>query len=298
MKESLDRTSNRIDDGTSTSVSLISGSVGGAMQVLVGQPLDTIKTRSQIAPVRMFKGPLDVGIKTIKNEGFLGLYKGMFSPLIGIAGVNSLLFGAFTFSKRVVSPYPELTIAQTALAGSMAGAINSILASPVEMFKIRMQAQYGGSQDLLLRQVVYGMWNDWGFRKGIMRGFWITFVREIPAYAGFYSGFEATKRAFQRHYGTNNDLPNWTILTSGAVGGIGYWTFCYPLDVIKSRVQMADQPPKGINYISNTFRTVCKNEGAQALVRGLMPTCQVPAAAVTFLGYEISKKFLEKNTSL
>ena len=29
---------------------LIAGSVGGAAQVLVGQPLDTIKTRTQIAP--------------------------------------------------------------------------------------------------------------------------------------------------------------------------------------------------------------------------------------------------------
>ena len=29
---------------------LAAGSVGGAAQVLVGQPLDTIKTRAQIAP--------------------------------------------------------------------------------------------------------------------------------------------------------------------------------------------------------------------------------------------------------
>ena len=29
---------------------LIAGSVGGAAQVIVGQPLDTIKTRAQIAP--------------------------------------------------------------------------------------------------------------------------------------------------------------------------------------------------------------------------------------------------------
>ena len=29
---------------------LLAGSVGGAAQVLVGQPLDTVKTRAQIAP--------------------------------------------------------------------------------------------------------------------------------------------------------------------------------------------------------------------------------------------------------
>lgn len=35
---------------TSTVNDLIAGSFGGAAQVLVGQPLDTIKTRAQIAP--------------------------------------------------------------------------------------------------------------------------------------------------------------------------------------------------------------------------------------------------------
>lgn len=29
---------------------LLAGSIGGAAQVLVGQPLDTVKTRAQIAP--------------------------------------------------------------------------------------------------------------------------------------------------------------------------------------------------------------------------------------------------------
>lgn len=56
----------------------------------------------------------------------------MASPLLGIAGVNSLLFAAYAASKRVVSPFPDLSIQQIALAGGMAGAINSILASPGE----------------------------------------------------------------------------------------------------------------------------------------------------------------------
>lgn len=67
----------------------------------------------------------------------------MASPLVGIAAVNGLLFGAYIQSKKLVSPFPVLSIPQTAAAGAMAGAINSILASPVEMFKIRMQGEIG-----------------------------------------------------------------------------------------------------------------------------------------------------------
>jgi len=90
---------------------------------------------------------MDIIAQTLRKEGFFALYKGqprylcgvtlperpgigMASPLIGIAGVNSLLFASYGISKRIVSPFPQLSLAETALAGSMAGAANSILASP------------------------------------------------------------------------------------------------------------------------------------------------------------------------
>lgn len=120
----------------------------------------------------------------------------MLSPLMGVAGVNSLLFGAFSVAKRIITPFPDLSIQQIALAGSMAGAANSVLASPgdchclrpvetpngnlilllVELFKIRMQGQYGGVDDKRLSRVARDMWREWGFRHGVMRGFWACFI--------------------------------------------------------------------------------------------------------------------------
>jgi hypothetical protein len=60
----------------------------------------------------------------------LDLLSGMASPLVGIAGVNSLLFACYGASKRIISPFGQLSLPQTALAGAMAGAANAILASP------------------------------------------------------------------------------------------------------------------------------------------------------------------------
>lgn len=54
----------------------------------------------------------------------------MLSPLLGIAGVNSLLFASYGLAKRVVTPFGELSLPQIALAGGMAGAANAVLASP------------------------------------------------------------------------------------------------------------------------------------------------------------------------
>lgn len=273
---------------------LLAGSVGGAAQVLVGQPLDTIKTRAQVAPRGMFKGPLDILSRTLRNEGFLALYKGMASPLIGVAGVNSLLFASYGISKRIISPYPELSLKETALAGAMAGAANSVLASPVEMFKVRMQGQYGGKDDKRLRVVVSEMWKEYGFRQGIMRGFWITVVREIPAYAGFYAGFEFSKRNFKKVYGEK--LPAWALLLSGSTGGIAYWLACYPLDVIKSRIQLRATPPVGspIQYIGHEMRMIVAESGWKGLLRGLSPSLirSVPSAASTFLAFELTREYL------
>lgn len=282
----------------STVNDLVAGSVGGGAQVLVGQPLDTVKTRAQIAPKGMFKGPMDVLAQTVRKEGFFALYKGMASPLLGIAGVNSLLFASYVYSKRIVSPFPQLSLKEIAVAGAMAGAANAILASPVEMFKVRMQGQYGAATDKKLRDVVKEMWRDWGFRNGVMRGYWVTFAREIPAYAGFYTAFEFSKRKFQSKYG--DKVPVWALLASGSTGGIAYWLSCYPLDVIKSRIQLRQTPPTGKpwKYITNEIRMVIAESGITGLFRGLSPSLlrTIPAGASTFAAFELTREFLTEST--
>ncbi|PWN89820.1 mitochondrial carrier [Acaromyces ingoldii] len=277
-------------------VDLFSGSVAGAAQVIVGQPLDTIKTRAQTAARGQFKGPTDILVQTVRREGVLALYKGMASPLMGIALQNSLLFTAFQLSRRAVSPETsDLTTRQTVLAGAMAGAANSVMASPVELFKIRMQAQYGSATDKKLRQVARDLWAEAGFRRGVMRGFWITVLRETPAYAGFYGGFTKSKELFQRKlYPNEAQLPIWCLMASGSVGGICNWLACYPLDVVKSRVQLTSRK-LGPAYILDEFRAVVHEGGYAALVRGLSPTLlrAIPAAAATFTAFELTKDALE-----
>lgn len=277
---------------------LVAGSVAGAAQVLVGQPLDTVKTRAQIAPKGMFKGPMDVLAQTVRKEGFFALYKGMASPLLGIAGVNSLLFASYVYSKRVVSPFPQLSLKEIAIAGAMAGAANAILASPVEMFKVRMQGQYGAATDKKLRDVAKEMWRDWGFRNGVMRGYWVTVAREIPAYAGFYTAFEFSKRKFQSQYG--DKVPVWALLASGSTGGIAYWLSCYPLDVIKSRIQLRQTPPTGKpwKYMADEIRMVIAESGLTGLFRGLSPSLlrTIPAGASTFAAFELTREFLTEFT--
>lgn len=50
-----------------------------------------------------------------------------------------------------------------------------------------MQGQYGSATDRRLSRVFWDTWNAHGFRKGVMRGYWVTVAREIPAYGAFVS---------------------------------------------------------------------------------------------------------------
>lgn len=108
-------------------------------------------------------------------------------------------------------------------------------------------------------------------------------------------GYEYSKRWFAKHYAPNN-LPIWTLLASGAIGGVSYWLACYPLDVVKSRVQMAKLPPsKGGwlsgGYVAREMSAIVKEGGVSSLFRGIGPSLvrAVPAAGATFAAYEVAR---------
>ncbi|OZJ04220.1 hypothetical protein BZG36_02969 [Bifiguratus adelaidae] len=284
----------------------LAGNVGGMAQVLVGQPLDTIKVRLQTDSVGRFNGAWDCCVKTVKNEGFLALYKGMLSPLIGIGAVNALLFAANSEFRQLLQrgdPTRVLSIPEIAIAGAGAGIVNSVLASPVEMLKIKMQSQFGKSGDGktpyyrgpfdCANQLIKAH----GFSNGLMRGLWATIVREIPAYAGFYSAFELVKRGLTPVGGDPNKLETWKLMTAGAAGGLGYWTMCYPFDVVKSVVQNQVEPPRGF-YVIRTLKELKNKFGYKAWFNGYTPTMirSVPAAAATFTAYELTMRALHDNT--
>ncbi len=55
------------------------GAAAGGAQVIVGQPLDTVRVRMQTAPRGTFNGTWDVLAKTVRYEGITGLFKGELS---------------------------------------------------------------------------------------------------------------------------------------------------------------------------------------------------------------------------
>lgn len=109
-----------------------------------------------------------------------------------------------------------------------------------------MQAQYGrskataGNSGLIYKGPIdcsKHLIREFGIRNGLYRGFWATVAREIPACAGFYSGFEFAKRKLTLEGNSPDSLPPSKLMLAGSFGGCSYWLCCYPLDVVKSKVR-------------------------------------------------------------
>ena len=124
---------------------LTAGTVGGAAQLIVGHPFDTIKVKLQSQPAPLpgqapkYAGAVDAVKQTLSAEGPRGLYKGMGAPLATVAAFNAVLFAVRGQMEGLLRSQPgaPLTVNQQVVAGAGAGVAVSFLACPTELIKCR-----------------------------------------------------------------------------------------------------------------------------------------------------------------
>ena len=108
---------------------LTAGTVGGAAQLIVGHPFDTIKVKLQSQPTPLpgqfprYSGAIDAVKQTVAAEGPRGLYK--------VRGQMEALL--------MSHPGATLTINQQVVCGAGAGVAVSFLACPTELIKCRSE---------------------------------------------------------------------------------------------------------------------------------------------------------------
>ncbi|ANB11708.1 Ymc1p [Sugiyamaella lignohabitans] len=273
------------------------GFVGGAVQVLVGQPFDLVKVRLQTG---QFSSGVEAVTQTLKNEGLSAFYKGTTAPLIGVGACVSVQFYAFHEAKRQLLSYNQrtnnsphqLTYPQFYIAGATAGLANSFIASPVEHLRILIQTQkdakYKGPFDAAkhIRQK-YGI-------AGLYRGFTVTLLREVQAYGVWFLTFEylMAREMAKPEVASRKDIPAWKLMAFGGLAGEALWLASYPLDVIKSQVQ---GHPFGSRLTAiDAAKTTFQKSGIKGFWRGIVPTLlrAIPASASTFASVELTLRLL------
>ncbi|KAI9680835.1 MAG: hypothetical protein M1817_004275 [Caeruleum heppii] len=297
---------------TRTLKDLFAGAAGGVAQVL----LDIVKVRLQTTSE--YSNALECAAKIWKNEGPTAFYKGTLTPLVGIGACVSVQFTCFHLARRTLearnlssSPTtaPTLSTPQYYLAGAFAGLSNTILSSPIEHVRIRLQTQphdpakrlYTGPLDCI-RQLT----RHHGLSRGLYRGTGVTWFREAQAYGVWFATFEylmswdlAGRVAAHRSSTsstssspsalpppTRADIPPYMIALYGALAGEALWISSYPFDVVKSKMQSDALEPGRMRYhgMRDCFAQTWRAEGARGFWRGIGPTLlrAGPVSAGTF----------------
>lgn len=124
----------------------------------MGHPLDTLKVRQQTLPGG--GKIMELAKSTYKVEGFRGFFKGLSYPLMGAGVYNALFFGVYGNCLRylqgsngmverkmccegVIIPSSAKWHFDVFVAGCVGGVATVLYSCPLELIKIKLQAQTG-----------------------------------------------------------------------------------------------------------------------------------------------------------
>lgn len=284
------------------------GCIGGAANCFTGFPFDSVKVRLQTSPRGTFTGPLQCLQHIVSTEGVTALYRGMSVPLLFGALETGINYVTYTQSLPLIegraSASPSnSSLPSVAAAAAVAGIVLSPVLSPAELVKCRLQASsslHGRSSVSGPLACVRHLLQQEGIR-GLFRGLSGTMARESCGNALFFTAYETLRRLPGRDQPADaNDLRQRTGLTgilvesggvilAGGVSGMCMWAAVLPIDVAKSRMQVAHPGSLYDQPLLRNLIMLYRERGFRGCYPGLAPVMlrSFPANAAQWCVYEL-----------
>lgn len=274
----------------------------------------------QCSPPGTYRGAIDVLNKILRNEGVFALYKGASPPAVGWAAIDSLLLGSLHNYRLFLHRYgmtesapgtgiPRLTLMAHGLAGLFAGWTSTLIATPIELLKVKLQLQSQRSlsdrqfKDPIdcARQIIRA--------QGLL-GLWSGFTGSLAFRSNFFwmfLSFEALMRGFSRLTGTPYEISTGSAnFIAGGLGAFAFWGMAIPADNVKNRMMSYPYPlpypqPSASTQATitrpsfiSTARHIYSSNGMAGFFRGLGPCLlrAFPVNACAFFVYEGTMRLL------
>lgn len=196
---------------------------------------------------------------------------------------------------------PQIGTLSHLVAGGIAGAVSKTCTAPLARLTILLQVQGMHTDVANLRNA--SIWREASriiYEEGF-RAFWkgnlVTIVHRLPYSSISFYTYERYKNILQlvpgldRHkeYASADVLIK---LLGGGLAGITAASLTYPLDLVRTRLA-AQRCNIYYRGISHALYSICKEEGAKGLYKGLGPTLMGvgPSLAISFSVYETLRSY-------
>ncbi|TFY64934.1 hypothetical protein EVJ58_g2294 [Rhodofomes roseus] len=277
------------------------GGIAGALGATIVYPIDLVKTRMQnqrstVVGQLLYKNSFDCVKKVLRNEGFVGFYRGLGPQLIGVAPEKAikLTVNDFVRSRAMDPETGRIKLMWELIAGGTAGGCQVIFTNPLEIVKIRLQMQ-GEAAKLegaapkgavhIIRQL--GL-------VGLYKGASACLLRDIPFSSIYFPAYAHLKKdVFQEGY-NGKQLSFLETLASAAIAGMPAAYFTTPADVVKTRLQVETRTGQ-THYkgMGDAFAKIYQEEGFKAFFKGgpARVIRSSPQFGFTLVAYEYLHKF-------
>ncbi|XP_004717226.1 mitochondrial glutamate carrier 1 [Echinops telfairi] len=281
------------DKQISLPAKLINGGIAGLIGVTCVFPIDLAKTRlqNQQNGQRMYTSMSDCLIKTIRSEGYFGMYRGAAVNLTLVTPEKAIKLAANDFFRHQFSKDGQkLTLLREMLAGCGAGTCQVIVTTPMEMLKIQLQdagriaaqrkilaaqaqlpVQGGAEPAEVPRPTATQLTRDLLRSRGIAglyKGLGATLLRDVPFSIVYFPLFANLNQLGQP--ASCDKSPFYVSFLAGCVAGSTAAVAVNPCDVVKTRLQSLQR-----GVIEDTYsgfldcaRKILKHEGPSAFLKG------------------------------
>ncbi|KAG0274887.1 mitochondrial aspartate-glutamate transporter agc1 [Linnemannia exigua] len=266
------------------------GSISGAVGATVVYPIDLVKTRmqnqrSKVVGELLYKNSIDCFKKVIKNEGALGLYRGLGPQLVGVAPEKAIKLTMNDFVRRnLTDKNGNISFTAELIAGGVAGGSQVVFTNPLEIVKIRLQVAGEAAKSLdAPRPGAVAIVRNLGI-IGLYKGASACLLRDIPFSAIYFPVYAHLKKDVFGE-GPDHRLAISELLIAGAAAGMPAAYFTTPADVIKTRLQVeAKKGQSSYNGIRDAARKIYAEEGPARIFRSS------PQFGTTLMVYEVLQR--------
>ena len=284
------------------------GAIAGGVGATVVYPIDLVKTRMQnqrsaVVGELLYKSSFDCFKKVIRNEGAVGLYRGLGPQLVGVAPEKAIKLTVNDLVRNLTKDKDTGKIALWAeiVSGGSAGGCQVIFTNPLEIVKIRLQTQ----GEMLRTAVKEGMANPAAPRRGavsivkelgllgLYKGAGACLLRDIPFSAIYFPCYSHVKKSV--FHEETRQLGVFDLLASGAIAGMPAAYLTTPADVIKTRLQVETKRGETVyNGIVDAARKIYREEGIRAFFKGGLPRIfrSSPQFGATLMCYEVLQRYV------